>query len=468
MVRMTSTAPRPVRGDADSLDLRTIIDGRPISGFQVRIFVLIACAVIADGFDVQAMGFVAPAIVQDWKIELSALGPIFSASLVGMFFGSICLGVAADRFGRRPVMIGAMIGFGAFTLATAFATSVTQLIGARFLAGLGLGGVMGNAVALASEFCPARRRATILMALSCGFTGGAIVGAVVSAILIPWAGWRSVFLTGGILPIVIALFMIASLPESLHFSVTRRHWSPRFAATLGSIAPGVDPGCLVAPTGRSPAPLRGLFDEGRAGATLILWVISFANMIDLFFLSNWLPTLAARMALTENAGVLLGASLQLGGIVGALAMGPLIDRYGFRWIMALAFSTACASMAFLGQTGLSLGALVLLILLTGIGVAGAQPAINTLAAALYPPSSRGAGVGWTLGVGRVGAIIGPLIAASLIKFHWSDQALFLAAAIPAACSAILIFRLPLRPGIDPKGQVPVLDGKMISTFRDTP
>jgi AAHS family 4-hydroxybenzoate transporter-like MFS transporter len=448
MRRMTSRVPRPIHAANDGCDLAAIIDARAIDSFQVRLLLLIGCAIIADGFDVQAMGFVAPAIVRDWHIELPVLGPIFAASLVGMLLGSIVLGSVADRIGRRPVLIGAMIAFGAFTLATALAASIPQLIGARFLAGIGLGGVMGNAVALASEFSPARRRATILMTLSCGFTGGAIAGGVVSALLIPLAGWRVVFLAGGVVPIVIAFFMVAMLPESLHFTVTARRWTPRARAVLGRIAPGVDPRRLTAPSGPGSAPFHGLFASGRFPATLVLWIVSFANMLDLFFLSNWLPTLAVRMGMTGNSAALLGTMLQLGGIAGALVMGPLIDRYGFRGVMLAAFSIAWASVSLLGQPGLPLGAMIIVVMLAGIGVAGAQPAINAFAATLYPPPLRGAGLGWTLGVGRLGAIVGPLVAAGLIGLHWSNQALFVAAAVPAACSAILTFALPRLPGTD--------------------
>jgi AAHS family 4-hydroxybenzoate transporter-like MFS transporter len=424
--------------------LAAIIDGRPISFYQIRLFVLIACAIIADGFDVQAMGFVAPAIVGEWHIELVALGPIFSSSLVGMLVGSIVLGTVADRIGRRPVLVGALIAFGAFTLATAMAGTVPQLIAMRFCAGLGLGGVMGNAVALASEYSPARRRATILMILSCGFTGGAIAGGALSSVLIPLAGWRMMFLVGGALPIVIALGMAAMLPESLHFGVARRRWTKRSIAALDRIAPGTDASTIAAAPAARSAPLIGLFEEGRASVTVILWALSFANLLDLFFLSNWLPTLAVRMGLSGRTAVLVGTAFQLGGVGGALAMGPLIDRFGFRPIMALAFAIACASIAALGLAGLTAAATTALVLLAGIGVAGAQPAINASAASFYPPSLRGAGVGWTLGVGRAGAIAGPLIASGLIMLRWTDSALFFAAAFPAACSAVLTIYLPLN------------------------
>src|SRR5580692_274482 len=203
------------------IDLATFIDGRPLSAFQVRLMVMVGVVVMMDGFDLQAMGFVAPAIGGDWRLAPEAMGPIFGAALVGMLVGSILLSPLADRVGRRPVLIGSTAFFGAAMLLTAAAQTVPQLVTLRFLTGLGVGGVMGNAVALASEFSPRRLRASLLMWVSCGFTGGAVLGGVLSAVLTPWAGWRSVFLMGGVLPLASAVAMLRLLPESLAFSLLR-------------------------------------------------------------------------------------------------------------------------------------------------------------------------------------------------------------------------------------------------------
>ena len=420
------------------VSLSSLIDQQSLKPVQTRVLLLAAAAITADGFDAQAMGFVAPAIVRELHIPLPTLGPIFAASLVGMLVGSITLGVLADRVGRRPVLIAAIFSFGVFTLATALSGSVRELIVARFLAGLGLGGVMGNAIALASEYSPARRRATILMALSCGFTGGAIAGGVLSAALVPHHGWRLLFLVGGLIPIIVALVMILTLPESLVFAATYKRWTRRSLATLSSIAPGIEPVRLRGSAVSQRTTVGELFAAERARPTLILWLVSFAVMLDLFFLSNWLPTLASVMGLSAKSSVILGTLVQLGGVVGALAMGPLIDRHGYRWVMTASFVLGSVAVAALGMADLRFGGLAALTFLAGFGVAGALPAVNTFAAALYPTRLRAGGVGWSLGVGRAGAIAGPLVAGKLLGLGWPESFLFLAAAIPAGLSGLLI------------------------------
>jgi AAHS family 4-hydroxybenzoate transporter-like MFS transporter len=207
--------------DMDPTDIGALIDSRPLSAFQVRVLVLIGCLVLMDGFDVQVIGFVAPALLRTWSLTPDALGPIFGAGLLGMLVGSTGLGMLADRIGRRPVLIGAAFFVALCVLSTAAARSVPQLLALRFLTGLGLGGVLGNAVTLASEYCPSARRASLLMGISCGFTAGAILGGLLAAVLIPRAGWQAVFVVGGLLPLGVAILLIRELPESLQLLLVR-------------------------------------------------------------------------------------------------------------------------------------------------------------------------------------------------------------------------------------------------------
>src|SRR6267142_498066 len=237
----TTTLRPPGSGNPATLDIAGLINARPLSSFQKEIMVLIGGVVIMDGFDVQAIGFVAPALTQDWHIDAAALGPVFGAGLLGMLFGSMLLSILADRVGRRPVLVGSTAFFSSCMLATAAVDTLQQLAILRFLTGLGIGGVLANAVAIASEYSPQRQRASLLMWISCGFTGGAIAGGLISAALIPWGGWRSVFLVGGVLPWGIAAVMYWGLPESLLF-LSQQGAHGKLKQLLHRLAPGVDLG----------------------------------------------------------------------------------------------------------------------------------------------------------------------------------------------------------------------------------
>lgn len=443
-----ASAPAILVGSADrdgTFDFEAVINARPLGRFQIWVLVLIGCSMVMDGFDLQAMGFVAPALVRAWGIALPALGPIFGAGLFGMLLGSLGLSVLADRIGRRPVLIGATLLFGLCMLGTALTNSVAQMMVLRLLTGFWIGGVMGNAVALATEYSPRRRRASLLMLISCGFTGGAILGGVVSAVLIPRSGWESVFVVGGLLPAAIALLMYRFLPESLPFLATRPEHRERLAHWLSRLAPDLHlpPAAMSQPAARrhDGIPVAELFRHGRTSVSLLLWGLSFANLLNLFFLANWLPTLVTSIGYSPSVAVFVGTTLQLGGILGALVMGPAIDRLGFFLVLVPSFLAAAAAIAFLGRPELPPALLFAAVLVTGVFIVGAQPAINVLAAALYPTALRATGVGWTLGVGRVGSIVGPMAAAQLLAFHWSLEYLFVAAALPAVLSSVLVLML---------------------------
>lgn len=427
------------------LDISALIDARPIGWFQGSLMVMIGAVVMMDGFDLQALGFVAPTLIREWGLEPSQLGPIFSAALIGMLLGSITLSWAADRLGRRPVLVASTALFGLAVLASAAARSPEQLIVFRFFTGLGVGGVLGNAVALASEYSPHRRRASILMWISCGFTGGALLGGLVSAVLIPSAGWRAVFLLGGCVTLGAATLMAAFLPESLQFMLLRGSDQAKARKLLRLLAPDLALGPDVqlavpeAPTAK-PSPAQ-LFGSNRASRTLLLWGISFANLLALFFLTSWLPTLFARGGASHSQAVLAGTILQVGGITGAIVMGPLIDRRGFYPILAIAFALGAFAIGAIGLPASTQGLQMLAVLLSGICIIGAQPGINALAAALYPTELRATGVGWTLGVGRVGSILGPLLTARFLALNWSNATLYWTAAIPAALAVVLTLSL---------------------------
>ncbi|MGN4068613.1 MFS transporter [Burkholderia gladioli] len=443
---MSTTSPQHL-AQGPTLDIPALIDANPIGRFQLGVFVLAGAAMIIDGFDVQSMGFVAPELVRDWGIARVALGSVFSASLVGMLLGSLALSVLADRIGRRPVLVASMLFAGLCMLGTAHARTLAQLLALRALSGAGVGAIMGNAMALVSEYCPARRRASTMMLVSCGFTAGAVFGGLIAGWLIPLAGWRAVFLSGGLVSLAIGLLMAAMLPESVQFLVLRGARRERIARLVKGIVPH-EPGALLAEAhylvrGAKPAgaPVAELFRAGRARATLLLWGLNFANLLNLFFLSNWLPTIVSDLGQPRAVAIAIGTLLQVGGTLGTIGMGLLIDRAGYFRVLVPGFVAAALAILLIGQPGLPLPALFAVVLLGGICIVGGQPAINALTASVYPTRIRATGIGWGLGIGRAGSIVGPVAAGQL---GGSAHAMFAASALIALASCAMTLVLARR------------------------
>jgi AAHS family 4-hydroxybenzoate transporter-like MFS transporter len=427
------------------LDIPALIDKSKIGSLQIGLFVLCGFCLIMDGFDVQAMGYVAPAIIQEWQINKASLGPVFGAGLFGMLVGSLVFSVIADKIGRRPVLIAATFFFSLCMLATPLVTSVNQLLLMRFITGMGLGCIMPNTMALAGEYSPYRLRVTIIMVVSCGFTMGAVLGGLVSAVLIPHFGWKAVFYVGGILPLLITFIMYFYLPESLQFLAIHNQKN-KHTLQITTALKRINPSIQIDPdmhydkslVFKKSVPIFELFKNGRTTGTLLIWGINFMTLLNLYFLSNWLPTLIKDAGYSTTTAVLAGTLLQVGGVVGTLTLGRLIDKRGFVPVLVTSFLFAVFSIALIGQLSTSLTLLFIVIFIAGFCIVGGQPAVNAMSASYYPTSLRATGIGWGLGIGRIGSIIGPVLGGQLISQNWSSASLFLAAAVPAFISAMMI------------------------------
>jgi AAHS family 4-hydroxybenzoate transporter-like MFS transporter len=281
-----------------------------------------------------------------------------------------------------------------------------------------------------------------MMCITVGFTAGAAIGGFVSAWMMPLYGWRSVFIFGGAVPLVIALLMIWGMPESLQFlSVSGRN-RDELARWLRKLDPTIRVDAstrfIANEERQTGAPFVHLFRDGRTVSTLLLWVVNFMNLLNLYFLSNWLPTIATGAGLSTQTAVLLGTALQAGGVAGTVLMGPAIDRIGFFKVLVPAFLLAALTIAAIGQPGVALPMLFLVVTVTGFCIIGGQPAVNALAATYYPTAERSTGVGWSLGIGRIGSIVGPVLAGELIRRNWSNSDIFMAMAVPTVISALML------------------------------
>jgi AAHS family 4-hydroxybenzoate transporter-like MFS transporter len=422
------------------------IDHSPIGALQVSTFGLCLLCLIMDGFDVQALGYVAPEIVREWKIQNAALGPVFGATNFGVLVGSLVFSMLADTIGRRPILVGATAFFGVMMLAAARAASVGELLALRFIAGIGLGCIIPNATALIGEYSPRRLRGQLMMVIGgVGFTGGAAIAGFIAAFLIPRFGWRSVLYFGGAVPLLIALAMLVWLPESLQFLVVRRRARANIARWLARIDPTVPSGPdveFVVPEGNPEGvPVVHLFREGRGAVTILLWVVNFMNLLNLYFLASWLPTVVRDAGRSASTAVLAGTVLQVGGTIGTVGLAWLIGRRGFIPVLTTSFAVASVTIALIGLPGVSIALLFVLVFIAGWCVVGGQPGINALAGTFYPTSLRSTGVGWGLGVGRAGAIVGPVVGGEFLRRQWSTRDIFFAAAVPAFISTVALLAL---------------------------
>jgi AAHS family 4-hydroxybenzoate transporter-like MFS transporter len=440
-------------GVAGKIEIPQLIDSQPAGRFLIGLAFLCGLILAADGFDTQAIGYTAPAIVKDWGIEKQALGPVFSAGLFGLLIGALLAGPLADKTGRRPVMIAATAWFGASALATSFAASLDQMLWLRFLTGLGLGAAMPNTIALVSEYAPARRRTTVITATFCGFSIGAALGGALASGIVPRFGWRAVFWTGGAVPLALLPLIVWKLPESLRVLVARRDsygQIERILARMGAVDKMPSQLLIPAEDRIRRFPVRRLFSDGRTGPTLFLWLAFFMNLLALYFMTNWLPILAGESGLLAGQAILVTAMFQAGGTIGAVVMGRLADSFRAQRILAGALFCAALMVAAMGSAGKSFVLIAALSFGAGFCIVGSQIGANALAGVLYPSSIRSTGVGWALGIGRFGAAVGPLIGAALLAAKMPVGKLFLLGAIPPACAAIALLAMDLASKARPR------------------
>ena len=442
-------------------DFRQFIDAQPLSRFQLGVATICAAVIFMDGYDAQVMGYVAPALIAQLHITRAAFGPIVSVGLVGMMVGGLVGGPLADRFGRKPVLVGCTLAFGLFSLLTATAASAESLAAFRLLTGLGLGGAMPNSIAITSEYMPKRLRATAITTMFVGMPLGGALGGVVAAALIPRFGWQSVFVVGGVLPLFIGVWVLAVLPESIRFLILKGGEHVRVAGLLARIAPAsAFHGELSAAAGEHRVAgfiVRQLFAESRGTVTGLLWIMFFMNLLALFFMLSWLPTLMHDNGITVQAAILVTALAQIGNAVGGILLGRLIDwRSSFR-ILGWTYPAAGIAIVLIGEAGGSLELLIPMVTLAGFCVGGGQTAANALAAEFYPTAMRSTGVGWALGIGRIGSIIGPTLGGLLLVGGVATRQIFWMAAIPALLATAAAFMIAIAQERQRRGLIPVTE-----------
>jgi MFS transporter, AAHS family, 4-hydroxybenzoate transporter len=428
--------------DATVVQVSRLLDERGLSSFQIKLIIWSIFIALIDGYDIGAIAFAVPSLIREWHVAPKDLGLVLSASNIGVLFGSQIFGWIGDRYGRKTALIASNLLFGVFTFAAAYSTNLTELSWLRFIAGLGIGGVIPNVVAINAESAPRNLRATLaIIAVGTVPMGGALAG-FTAATLVPHYGWTILFTIGGIVPIVIAIVALFGLPESVKYMTLHEGQRHKMEQLLSVIRPDF----RVAPNARfliedetqspSSSPIH-LFGNGLAAITPLTWLLFACNLMGYFFLISWTPTLMGAAKVPPATAALAGAALQVGGTVGALVLCWWLQRGRFLAI-AILFVIAVPVVASIGYAGLSsTAALLTVTFIAGAVVLGIQSGINVVGAMIYPTSLRANGSGWQLGIGRLGAIIGPFVGAQFATLPVTE--LYMWSALPFAVGAVVCF-----------------------------
>ena len=422
-------------------DIQAFINRNSFSKYQWMILVLCFITVALDGFDTAIIGFIASDLVQEWGVQKSDLGPVMSAALVGLAVGALTAGPMADRIGRKKVLVLSILVFGGFSLITAFATSLTQLTVLRFLTGLGLGAAMPNAATLMSEYAPERRRALLVNLMFVGFPIGSSLGGFISAWMIPHYGWQSVLVLGGVMPLALAVALIFMLPESARYLAVKNRSQQQIANILCRIAALPENTRFVlqeAGQVKEQSALGVIFSPRYLVGTIMLCLTYFMGLLIFYLLTSWLPLLIRETGATLSQASVITALFPLGGGIGVLVLGALMDKINPNKVVAVGYLLTGVFVCLVGFSTSNLVLMGVMVVIAGTIMHGAQSSMPALAAGFYPTQGRATGVAWMLGLGRFGGILGAFSGAFLMQAELSFKTIFALLAIPAVLSAIAL------------------------------
>lgn len=421
------------------------LEGQRIGPLQLRVAILCGFAQMFDGYDISSIGMAAPSLSHAWNVAPAAFATAFVMSNVGVMVGALASGPTGDRLGRKPVILTSLLLLGVFSFATAYAATIPMLAFMRFMTGIGIGGLMPSTVALASDYAPDRLRAAVTMWVFAGNPLGGFLGGQLIALLLPIFGWQVIFYVGGALPLVLFPILLFWMPESPRFLLAR---GIRTASALRIFAdtgtnPDAAPAARHVDVAETTNTVVALFTDGYAMRTILFWIMFFASLLSLYLIGFWLPTVLHLEGLSPSDAVFAASLYSAGGGLSVLLLGPLASRLGTDRVL-----TVCLACGIVIIAAVALGRLPHMILLAaifvmGICVVGGQLGANGLSAAKYPARIRTTGVGWALGIGRLGGIVGPGLGGFLLAQGWQPPHILLCACLTAAVAAICVVLLQL-------------------------
>jgi MFS transporter, AAHS family, 4-hydroxybenzoate transporter len=420
----------------------SVLENQRIGGLQLRVAALCTLVQICDGYDLNSVAWAVPSLIKSWHLPPAMFTVAFLWSSIGILVGALSAGPIGDRFGRRPLLLASLTIFGIASLLSAAADSLTMLSIWRFFTGLGIGGGFSGAAALAGDYTPHRLRATMIMATFTGAPVGGFVGGQIVALLLRHYDWPVIFIIGGAFPLLLVAALALWLPESPRFLARQRKLSPRQAALLRRLD--------ITPTETDPIdvaqsnPVAMLFSKGYALQTVLLWIVFFCSLMNLFLFAYWMPTVLNLIGMSPSQAVFASSLRDFGAIFTALYLGVAIDRIGPERTLALHYAAGAVFIALIALVALPYALLLIVSFLAGMTIIGSQTGANGTCGKLYPARMRTSGLGWALGIGRLGGIAAPVLGGYLLAIGLQPMLIFLSACvfalIAAAATALLAFR----------------------------
>ena len=422
------------------IDVHELSDKARFNRFHAGVLLWCALIIICDGYDLAVAGIALPSIMKDMGVTAQNAGFMVSSALFGMMFGAIFLGTIADRIGRRKAIAICIALFSVFTAAAGFTHDPYTFSAMRFLAGLGIGGVMPNVVAQMTEYSPKKIRATMVTLMFSGYAVGGMLAALLGKGLLETYGWSSVFLAAG-LPVLLIPVILKTLPESMPFLIRENRFD-ELKQIVARMEPSYRPDAgdrfaLPAQDRAEGAPIGKLFQDGRGFSTAMFWIAFFMCLFMVYALSSWLTKLMASAGYSLGSALTFVLVLNFGAVIGAVGGGWLADRFNIKYVLMGMYALAAVSITLLGFK-VPTELLFLLVGLAGASTIGTQIVTYAYAGQFYPMAIRSTGIGWASGVGRSGAILAPIAIGTLVGMALPLEQNFMAIAIPAAIAVIAV------------------------------
>ncbi|MBF4520372.1 MFS transporter [Acinetobacter towneri] len=437
---------------SNKININTLIDEAKFTPFHWGVLFWCLMIIIFDGYDLVIYGVALPLLMQEWALSAVQAGLLASTALFGMMFGAMTFGTLSDKLGRKKTIMICVAIFSGFTFLGAFASNPVEFGILRFLAGLGIGGVMPNVVALMTEYAPKRIRSTLVALMFSGYAIGGMTSALLGAWLVPEFGWKIMFYIA-IIPLVALPLIWKFLPESLMY-LTNKKEIEQTRNIVQKISPtqqlnGDTEFVLNEVIKGDEAPVKALFQQGRMFSTFMFWIAFFMCLLMVYALGSWLPKLMIQAGYSLGASMIFLFALNIGGMIGAIGGGALADRFHIKKVLTIMFICGAAALILLGFNSPQI-VLYTLIAVAGAATIGSQILLYTFVAQYYPSTVRSTGMGWASGIGRIGAIVGPVLTGALLTMNLPHQMNFFAIAIPGVIAALAIFMVNLKASVDAK------------------